>query len=121
MTPEEQGIYDRNARLARAVGYERVEKYHKGMRIIQIVGLETGVILMWEFGDTPDGHFAKSRLLRWLAEDDERWHQFIRALRPGILTNDYGKWMMLATPDQVAEAAERSLREGGFYKEKRIE
>ena len=124
MTSEEQAIYDRNARLARAMGYERIEKYHRGMRIIQMI-FKVNDFLLWEFGDNSNGHFAKDRLLRWLAESRERWVSFLIQLElvlmvvfePPLPRDQQIQKAMLATPDQVASAADAALKDLGFYQE----
>jgi hypothetical protein len=62
---------------------------------------------------------AKAKLLRWLAADDARWLAFTGSLTDvfykGMAENDrwttyWSRFIVMLTPAQVAEAAEKAMR-----------
>jgi hypothetical protein len=66
---------------------------------------------------TPNLHgweSAKAKLLRWLAADDARWTAFYYEIYQGwaaTSTMHWSRFLVTLTPAQVAEAAEKALRE----------
>lgn len=65
---------------------------------------------------------ARRSLLEWLRADENRWWRFDKAYfrlypPPDIDSEnpDYVQAAFLATPDQVARAADAAIREGGIY------
>lgn len=70
--------------------------------------------------ERPEGYYWRAKLLEWLALDDDRFFYFIRILADDVLqlpiTTGNLKWtaaILNASPAQIAEAADRALREVG--------
>ena len=113
-------LYARNARLAEAMGWQPIP--------VELPDI-TMPITLWCHPDQPAqvanaqplpefhaSQDAKAGLLAWLAEDADRWQHFLAALMRllglrGVYALPEAGKMMLATPAQVAEAAETALQE----------
>jgi hypothetical protein len=109
---------ERNARLARAIGWVKFEGPQYQGRVWQCpIGSRQMRLNPPDFdADTPEGHYWKAKLLEWLAGDSERWKRFLYCLtdicpKPEVDEDwlMYGKVFLLASPAQVAEAADRAI------------
>lgn len=115
---------ERNARIARAMGWQEVPYEYPvgsdGPRLLfcppgERLHISTARRLPDFSANTPEGHWCKAKLLEWLANDENRvWYIFawelikVLDLKP---TDEKDRPFLLATPSQVAEAADRAIQE----------